>query len=272
MMIKKLAISMIIATMFTSLVVPASAKTKRLYVLTRFYCESNEKESTHDVRFSYNKKGLVTKQVDHLMDQPGKKGMEVDRNTYQYTYKGTKLVKKAVDTEFNPGITDYSYSNNKLTGKGEYVDYKLSESYTLKKDRLTKAVVKSTEDFFNYTRSYKYNKKGQLIQVIDHGESILDRFQYDQNGYATKFYYGLKENYQHKITYKHKLPSVVKVTDTGKKSTTYHLYYKKMKVSAVAATKAQQYSFTHAKDPKSGQLYDFIWPNSQSDHVKNNIF
>ena len=259
---KKIAMLMSAAMVVSSLMVPVSAKTKSLYVLTRFYCESDEKESTHDVRFSYNKKGLVTKQVDHVMDQPGSTGIEVDQDTYKYTYKGTKLIKKDADNEYTPGITKYAYSSNKMTAKSGYEDFQSTDTLTLKKNRLVKVVVKATEDLYNYTDSYQYNKKGQLTKVIDDGTSIRDRFKYDKKGYATMLYYGDQDYYQYKITYKNGLPSVIKAVDNGNKHCTYNFYYKKMKVSAVSAVTDQPYSFLHVKDPKSEQIYDFRWANS----------
>lgn len=255
---KKLVMLLTATTMAASFVAPVSAKSQTLYLLTRFTHEGTDEDAT-DMRFSYNKKGLITKIVGHEKIKLGKEDENMDESFF--SYKGTKLVQRREHIDAGDNRYTFKYSKQKITAigdsresdEGEY--YRVSkETYGLKSNCITK--IKSLK--------FSYNKKGQLIKQYNRNDqaNCLTGFKYDQKGFVKSFTAGqrkTKKVYQYKTTYKHNLPSVMKETLKGKTIHTYHFYYQKKKVSAVSAVKDQQYSFLHKLDPKGEILYAFNW-------------
>lgn len=246
-MIMKKLLSLLIATTMVMVVgTPVQAKSSSRFMLTHFTLKGSEDE--HDMRFSYNKQGLVTKIVDHEVVKIG--DVTKSTNTYRYTYKKNQLVKRVDQIGSSTTTTTFTYQGKKIiASKPGY-----TQTLTMKNHKVIKAV---SSDF---NRTYSYNKKGQLIKATANGKAYKNGYKYDKKGYATAFNWDEGQvlgHFTHKITYKNNLPSVVKQKLNGTQLV-MRLYYKKMRFSS-SAVKSQQYSFLHMDDPAALYLYNFAW-------------
>lgn len=250
---KRLLSALVTMTMIMGIGTPVQAKSKTLYVLSKF--TTTDHSRILDQRFSYNKKGLVTKIESY--NKAISHRVATHTATFRYTYKKNKLTKSVLDYVNNDGNypTYFKYQGQKIivTWDGN------SQTYIVKNNR----IIRVTGSGINYT--YRYNKKGQFVEERNDGYLQKTKYKYDQKGYATSFDWvnaQIAGHFINRITYKHNLPSVIKETVSNTHAT-FRFYYKKMTVSSksLKLVKSQQYSFLHRDDPKAELLYGFSYPS-----------
>lgn len=241
---KHVSLFMILAavsvTALCSLPVNAEAKTKTVYVIESITVKNTSGRTVDTLKYTYNKKGLVTKRVWKQHGGASTNKYSYDKDLHLVTDTGYEGKKKGT-------VVKYKYEEGRLS-KGTFqflfMGDKETEWYEYDEDgRLKKRDGSNTPE-----TTYNYDRNGRLVKISERynypgAKPEVTKYEYDSRGNVTKHYQygGLFRIYKNRYSGK-RLVSVTACNKSWKKICTDYIKYKKLKVDQkyAAAVKAQQ--------------------------------
>ena len=229
-----------IITAVCSLPVNAEAKKKTVYVIESITVKNTSGRTIDTLKYTYNKKGLVTKRV---WKQPS------GTSTNKYSYdKDLHLIKDTGYEGKKKGtVTKYKYADG-LLSESTFQFLSMGDTETEWYEYDENGLLKKRDGSNTPETTYKYDKKDRLIKIsklynYPGAKPEVTKYTYDSKGNVTKHYEygGLFRIYKNKYSGK-RLKSVTACYKSGKKICTDYIKYKKLKVDQeyAAAVKAQQ--------------------------------
>ena len=240
---------LILAIVFTPVSTHAAAKKKTAYVITSITVRSASGGVVDTIKYTYNKRGLVTRQV---WNQPG--------GSCTTSFKYNK----------NGNITRQSVSEGGKTGSVAYFKYKNGQlvkcnlNYILMKDKETVEYeynklgqLKGLTGSNSPETTFKYDKNGYLTQKIElynyvNAKPEKTSYKYDKKGNVTKVYQGKTLDRIYKNTYvkgTKRLKTVTACYGSGRAICTDYITYKKVKVSKEDAALIKKQQVEWVRDP-----------------------
>lgn len=217
--------------------IPAFAAKKTVYVISSITVKNTSGSTVDTLKYSYNKKGLITKRV---WSQPGGTMKET------FAYNKQNLIKTRTIYADGKKISKFTYTYNGTTPvscKQYYYETKESADIVYTSDE-TGRLTTIEDHYTNSVMNISYNSKNQIVTLDEPGFRKI-KYKYDKKGNVTKQYWDGSLFRKYKNTYVKKTSRLKKVTvsyPSGKKICTDNIKYKKMKVNKtyVPAVKKQQ--------------------------------
>ena len=209
------------------------------------YLRTKMKSSSSTTKYSYNKKGLITK-------------IAGNNDTWTFKYSGAKMVSATHKTKYSAATNTvkftlkYDSKNHvkKITSKGSNNTDNYIETFTYNsKGQVKKMVKKNTSSGTTDTYKYAYNSKGRVVKTTSPiGTTTI---KYDGKGYPKSAsvvppagYYGIHRHFGYSNSYNSK-GLVSKIASTmngysGTLTTTFAYAKKKVAKNYASVAKAQQ--------------------------------